>query len=167
MIVGVDGQPVADAGGVGYRLGARPLGGVASLSVRRDGKAVVVPISLIAAPEKPPRDLIKIKGASPFAGASVVNISPATIEEFSIASAHDGVAVIDAEEGSPAAMVGFQKGDVVLSLNGEKIATTHDLERVAAQRPYVWKLTINRGGQVITSVIGGRSRRCVRNCLAL
>ena len=26
-------------------------------------------------------------------------------------------------------MVGFQKGDVVMSLNGEKIATTRDLER--------------------------------------
>jgi len=155
VIVAVDGQQVADSGGVGYRLGARPLGGVAVLTVRRDGKQVQAPLQLTAAPEKPPRDLIKISGASPFAGASVVNISPATIEDYSIANVHEGVAVIDTEEGSAAAMVGFQKGDVVVSLNGEKIATTRDLERAAAQRPYVWKLTINRGGQVITSVIGG------------
>jgi Do/DeqQ family serine protease len=155
VIVAVDSQPVQDPGGVGYRLGARPLGGTVSLGLRRDGKPLTLPLQLAAAPENPPRDLLKIGGSSPFAGASVVNISPATIEDYSIAHAREGVAVIETEEGSAAAMVGFQKGDIVIALNGEKIATTRDLARVAAQRPYVWKLTINRGGQVITSVIGG------------
>jgi Do/DeqQ family serine protease len=155
VIVAIDGQAVQDSGGVGYRLGARPLGGVASLSVRRDGKAVAVSLNLIAAPENPPRNLVKLKGACPLAGASVVNISPATVEEFSIANAREGVAVIDVDEGGAAAMVGFQKGDIVLSLSGEKIGATADLERLCAQHPYVWKLSINRGGQVITSVIGG------------
>ncbi|MGO9390938.1 Do family serine endopeptidase [Rhodoblastus sp.] len=155
VIVAIDGQAVQDSGGVGYRLGARPLGGVASLAVRRDGKPVVVSLNLVAAPENPPRDLIKIKGACPFAGASVVNISPATMEEFSIANSRDGVAVVDVEEGAPASMVGFQKGDIVVSLSGEKIGSTRDLERLCGQHPYVWKLSINRGGQMITSVIGG------------
>jgi Do/DeqQ family serine protease len=155
LILAIDGQEVLDSGGVGYRLGARPLGGVASLTVRRDGKQLVVPVNLIAAPEKPPRDLLKIKGACPFAGASVVNISPATIEDYSIANAREGVAVVDVDEAMTAAVVGFQKGDIVLSLSGEKISTTHDLERICAGHPYVWKLSINRNGQVITSVIGG------------
>ena len=57
-------------------------------------------MQLTAAPEKPPRDLLKIGGASPFSGASVVNISPATIEDYSIANAHEGanavLRVIDA-----------------------------------------------------------------------
>ncbi len=61
VIMAVDGQPVQDSGGVGYRLGARPLGGVAALTVRRDGKQINVPVQLIAAPEKPPRDLVKIE----------------------------------------------------------------------------------------------------------
>ena len=71
-----------DSGGVGYRLGARPLGRrrLALGAPRR--QAVVVPMQLMAAPEKPPREQIKITGDSPFAGASVVNISPATIEEL-------------------------------------------------------------------------------------
>jgi Do/DeqQ family serine protease len=155
VIVAIDGQAVQDSGGVGYRLGARPLGGVASLAVRRDGKPVAVALNLVAAPENPPRNRIKLKGACPLAGASVVNISPATIEEFGIANAHEGVAVVDVDEAGPAAMVGFQKGDIVLSLSGEKIGATADLERLCGQRPYVWKLSINRGGQVITSVIGG------------
>jgi Do/DeqQ family serine protease len=155
VILAIDGKEVEDSGGVGYRLGAQPLGGVASLSVRRDGKQLVVPLNLIAAPEIPPREKIKIKGACPFAGASVINISPATSEEYSIPNAHEGVAVVDVDETMAAAVVGFQKGDIVLSLSGEKVTTTRDLERICGGHPYVWKLSINRGGQVITSVIGG------------
>jgi Do/DeqQ family serine protease len=155
VIVAVDGQEAADAGGVGYRLGAKAIGGTASLSVRRDGKSLVVPLALVAAAEKPARETIRIKGDSPFAGATVVNISPATIEEYSLGAVRDGVAVIEVADNSPASVVGFRKGDVVLSVNGGRIATTRDLDRAAAQSAYVWKLTINRGGQVITSVIGG------------
>ena len=120
VITAVDGKDVYDSGSIGYRLGAKPLGGVASLSIRRDGKPAVVPLKLTAAPERPPRDPVKITGASPFAGASVVNISPAVAEEFSIGHAQEGVAVIGVEENTAAAMVGFQKGDVVLTLNGRK-----------------------------------------------
>jgi Do/DeqQ family serine protease len=155
VIVAVDGRDVADAGGVGYRLGARPVGGTASLSVVRNGKSLIVPLALVPAPETPPRDKITISGESPFAGSTVVNISPATIEEFSIDHAKEGVAVIGVEDNTAAALVGLKKGDVVLAVNGERIGSTRDLSTAAAQRPYVWKLTINRDGQVITTVIGG------------
>ncbi|MCI4680091.1 DegQ family serine endoprotease [Rhodoblastus acidophilus] len=155
VITAVDGKEVYDSGSVGYRLGAKPIGGLASLSILRDGKKLVVPLKLMAAPERPPRDQLTIVGSSPFSGATVVNISPATIEEFSIAHAHEGVAVIGVADDTPASVVGVQKGDIVLSLNGEKIHNTRDLQRVAGGNPYVWKLQINRDGQVITSVIGG------------
>jgi Do/DeqQ family serine protease len=155
VIVAVDGKDVYDAGSVGYRLGARPVGGIASLSVVRGGKKLVVPLKLVAAPERPPRDQLTISGSSPFTGASVINISPATIEEYSIEHATEGVAVIGVQDDSAAALFGLQKGDIVLSLNGERIHTTRDLQRVAAQNPYVWRIQINRGGQVITSVVGG------------
>ena len=38
--------------------------------------------------------------------------------------------MIDVEEGAAAAMVGFQKCDIILSLSGEKIGSTRDLERL-------------------------------------
>ena len=49
-------------------------------------------------PEMPPRETRTIDTASPFAGATVVNISPATIEEFSLSHAEEGVAVIGVED---------------------------------------------------------------------
>ncbi|MGO8798916.1 MAG: DegQ family serine endoprotease [Roseiarcus sp.] len=155
VITAVDGQPVEDSGGVGFRLGERPLGGLATLNVLRAGKAVVLSMKLVAAPESPPRDAIRIKSRSPFEGALVMNISPALIEEMSIENAHEGVIVAEVAEGSTAADVGLQKGDLVLSVNEAKIETTRDLEKAAASHPRYWKLAIGRGGEVIQTVFGG------------
>jgi Do/DeqQ family serine protease len=155
VITAIDGQTVDDSGGVGFRLGEKPLGGVAALSVLRAGKPVVLSLKLAAAPEIPPRDAIRIRSRSPFEGAMVMNISPALIEELSIEGAHKGVIVTDVAQGSTAAEVGLRKGDLVLSVNDEKIDTTRDLEKAAAARPRYWKLAIGRGGEVIQSVFGG------------
>jgi Do/DeqQ family serine protease len=155
VITRVDGQEVEDGGGVGFRLGERLLGGVASLDILRNGKQSTLSLKLVAAPETPPRDALKIKTLSPFQGALVMNISPAIIEELSLANAQDGVVVAEAPEGSTAANVGVQKGDVIRVVNGHKIETTRDLEKASAARPDFWKVTIERAGQTIETVIGG------------
>jgi S1-C subfamily serine protease len=65
------------------------------------------------------------------------------------------VVVAETAPDSLAANLGIQKGDVVLAINGAKIATTRDLEAAASQRPRLWDLEIERGGQVIRTRIGG------------
>ena len=74
---------------------------------------------------------------------------------MSLENASHGVVVADVDEGSTAAGVGVQKGDVVITVNGQKIETTRDLEHAAAARANYWRLTIQRGAQVIQTVIGG------------
>ena len=155
VITAVDDRMVEDSGGVGFRLAVKPLGGVATLSVLRDGKTLTLPLKLAAAPETPPREAIRIKSRSPFQGAQVMNVSPAVSEELSLDNVTDGVVVADVADGSLAANLGVQKGDLVLAVNGAKIATTHDLEVASAQRARDWDLTIERGGEVIRSRIGG------------
>ena len=155
IITSVDGQAVDDPEALGYRLATKPLGGVASLGVQRGGKSVIAPLKLQSAPETPPRETIKLTGNSPFAGATVMNLSPAVQEELGGSVGREGVVVADVEESSIAANVGIQKGDVVLAVNDAKIARTGDLKQATQTRQRLWKLTINRGGQVITSVFGG------------
>ncbi len=155
VIAAIDGQSVDDAEGVGFRLGVKPLGGAAALSVQRGAKTLVLPLKLAAVPETPPREAIRIKSRSPFQGALVMNVSPAVAEELSLDDVSEGVVVADVAEGSLAANVGVQNGDVVLEVNGAKIATTHDLEAASGQRSRNWDLTISRGGQLIRSRIGG------------
>ena len=156
VILSVDGQDVDDPEGLGYRLGTRPLGGAASLGVLRGGKKLTLTTKLVAAPEDPPRDPVKLKGKNPFAGATIVNLSPATIEEFSVqGNAASGVVVAEIEEGSFAQQFNLQKGDVILAVNDRKIATTRDMEQATGGRAYYWKITFSRGGQTVTTMIGG------------
>ena len=155
IIIGIDGQSVDDAESLGYRLGTRPLGGAASLSVLRAGKPLSLPVKLMAAPEAPPRDLTKIKGRSPFTGVTVVNVSPAVIEEYSLENISDGVVVIDVDTNSIAEGVGMQKNDIVVEINDAKIATAQDLVKASAGKSAYWRLVIKRGGELIRTIIGG------------
>jgi Do/DeqQ family serine protease len=155
VIVSVDGQTADDPEAVGYRLATKSLGGTATLGVLRNGKVVSLTLRLAPAPETPPRDTVKVRNASPFAGATMVNISPAVIEELSVQGVSNGVAVTEVDENSVAARLNLQKGDVVLAINDEKIESTKDIERATSVRRYYWKITLARGGQVFTTVVGG------------
>ena len=155
VITAIDGQSVDDAAGVGFRLGVKPIGGTATVAVLRDGKPAAAAVKLIAAPETPPREAIRIKSRSPFEGALVENVSPAVEEELSLENIDQGVVVAEIAPDSVAANLGIQKGDVILEVNGDKIATTHDLEAAASRRPRLWDLAIERSGQVIRTRIGG------------
>jgi S1-C subfamily serine protease len=85
----------------------------------------------------------------------VINLSPAAAEELRVDANLRGVAIADVDEGTPAQVVGFRAGDVILEVNGEKVVDTRELERLTQARQSVWRLQILRGGQVITTMLGG------------
>ncbi|WP_156639877.1 Do family serine endopeptidase [Bosea sp. PAMC 26642] len=155
VITAVDGFAVDDPEGFGYRFATRPLGGVASLSVLRGGRRLVVPVKLVPAPELRPREPVTLTGRMPLTGLTVVNLSPAVAEELAIDAGTEGVVVSEIEEGSPAARVGFKKGDILQALNGERLANSREVETAVKERRRAWEVTISRGGQTITSVFPG------------
>ena len=155
LIVSIDGQTVEDAESFGYHFATKTLGGTTAVGIMRAGKPVTLTVKLEPAPEIPPRDAITIKGSSPFAGATVVNMSPAVDEELSISNGKDGVVVSDISANSQAAAVNFHKGDIVVAVNNVKIATTRDLEKATAGSYDYWKVSILRANQLITTVLSG------------
>src|SRR6266704_994542 len=92
---------------------------------------------------------------SPFLGLRVANLSPALADELRIESASEGVAVVEVPDGSMAGNVGFRRGDLIVSVNGEQITSTQDLERVTKNPRRLWRITIQRGGQQISVVLSG------------
>ncbi len=121
----------------------------------RDGKLYSAVIQLQAAPENPPRDLRTLKGDSPLSGLTVLNLSPAVADELSYSGDPKGVIISDVSDGSPADNAGFQKGDVVLVVNGINIDSTKSLSDAAAATSRTWDLTIRRGGQKIRQRFSG------------
>jgi Do/DeqQ family serine protease len=154
VIVSVDGQPVDDPNAFDYRFATRLLGGTAKLAALRGGKEVVVTVALQTAPDTP-RDELTIRSRSPFSGAKVANLSPALADELQLQNIDNGVVILDVDNGSYASNLGFQRGDVIEEVNGERIAKTRDLERVSKTPGASWRINIVRGGQKISAVFNG------------
>ena len=152
LIVAVDGKPVEDVEGFAFRFATQPVGGQATVSIQRQGKARDLRVALSSAPEIPARESRAIGGESPFTGATVANLSPALAEELSLGTALRGVVVTEVAVGSIAERLGFQRGDVVREVNDAKVAGPRELERTASRGPGYWKVTIERGGQIVTSI---------------
>jgi len=106
------------------------------------------------APENPPRDARDLSGKSPLSGAKVANLSPAVADELSITGT-SGVVVLETEAYSIARRVGIQPGDIIVEINGEKVDTSENLERLASKGARVWRMTIQRGDRTIRTVISG------------
>jgi len=154
LVVSVDGQDVDDVNAFDYRFATKPLGGQSNIGVMRGGREVKLAVALESAPEIP-REETLIKARSPFLGAKVANLSPALADELRMDIDAKGVVVIEIESGSTAQSFGLQKGDIVLAVNNAKIETTQDLVRAVGQPNRLWRLTIQRGGQQISAVVGG------------
>jgi Do/DeqQ family serine protease len=154
LIVSVDGQPVDDTNAFDYRFATKPLGGTAKLGIVRNGRDLVATVALVTAPDLP-RDEIVIRSRSPFSGAKVANLSPALADELQLQNVDKGVVILDVDNGSYASNLGFQRGDVIEAVNGERIAKTRDLDRVAKIPSGTWRIVILRRGQKISAVFGG------------
>jgi Do/DeqQ family serine protease len=154
LIVAVDGQTIEDPNAFDYRFATHPLGGTSQIDVQRAGKPVKLMVPLEAAPDAG-RDEIVLKSRSPFQGAKVANISPAVADELHLDADTVGVVVIELGDDSTAANVGFQKGDIIVAVNNQKIAKTSDLEKATQDASRLWRITLMRGGQPIEVTLGG------------
>jgi Do/DeqQ family serine protease len=154
LIVTIDGVAVEDPNAFDYRFATKPLGGTAKVGLIRQGKEVVASVSLQRLPDLP-RDEVQIRGQSPFLGATVANLSPALADELRLDPATEGVVITAIADGSAAQSVGFQKGDIVVSVNNQKIAKSADLQRITSSAARQWRVTIQRGGQQISVMFSG------------
>jgi Do/DeqQ family serine protease len=154
LIVSVDGVEIEDPNAFDYRFATKPLGGTAQIGVVRQGRNMVLPVALQPLPDRP-RDEVEIRSASPFRGATVANLSPALADELRLDPQAEGVVVTAVADGSTAQSIGFQPGDIVVSVNNQRIEHSADLERIANSGSRSWRITIRRGNQQISVMFSG------------
>lgn len=153
VIESVNGRQVPDANSLKFRVATLTVGGIARLGVMRQGRRLVLSVSLETAPEVPARDLSLISGVNPYAGAEIANLSPALAEEISFDADMSGVIVIRLKRGSPADRLGLEPGDILLRLNGQEITAVGTLKEMVLREFSVWRIEINRAGRVLQLIV--------------
>jgi Do/DeqQ family serine protease len=154
VIVSIDGTTVDDPNSFDYRFATKPLGGNAQVALLRQGREMTVPVGLQSAPDTP-REEIEIRARSPFLGATVANLSPALADELRLDTQSHGVVIVKVADGSAAQSIGFRKGDIVISINNQKIEKSADLDRITRAGGRQWRITVDRGGQQISVMFSG------------
>jgi serine protease Do len=149
VVVAVGRHDVDDVEALRFRIATRPVGGSVELTVFRKGETLKASFALVAPIEDPPRNITRLSGRNPFAGARVGNASPALAEELNFDSAASGVIVLDVAARSTAARLGFRPRDIIREVNGERVEHVEDLKRIAAQRFKRWRMVVRRNGQNI------------------
>jgi Do/DeqQ family serine protease len=150
IILAIAGQPVNDEGAVTYQFGAQRVGESVPITVLRDNREQTLNIRAEAAPRTPAADEQTITGRNPFAGAKVVNLSPAVADELGVDPfAGQGVLITGVGAGF-AQQAGFKPGDFIRAVNGREVRSVRELTAALAQNARAWRVTIERAGRRIT-----------------
>ena len=146
----VKGKALVDMEELRYHALIAGVDGILPLHILRKNQRLVLSFPLEEPPQIPPRNPVTIE-TGPFAGAVVVNLSPAVIESLNLDSAaiqKTGVAIESFTNRAQANRLGFKKGDIILSYNGQDVQTTNqlaDLTRQDTRQKY--QVIIERDGQ--------------------
>jgi serine protease Do len=154
VIFSVDGQATNDPQALNYRIATHKPGDVVKLHVHLGRKPADITATLSLPPETPPRDRRTVAGRNPLTGASIMNLSPAVATELQLPLLAKGVVIVAVSQDTPSGSYGFQPGDVVVAVNGQRIGSTAQLVKALGDAN-AWDLVIDRGGQRLSLQVQG------------
>ncbi len=150
VITSIDGYEIFDPEGLQYRIATQDIDAKVDLQVRRRGELKKVAVQLAKPPEDPPRDIQKISGENPVAGATVGNLSPAFAEEIGVSPWQEGVIITEIERRSIASRLRLRPRDIILEVNGRKTPTIQTLVMAIETDQRSWDFVIKRGDRKIS-----------------
>ncbi len=125
VVLNINGRPVRDGGALRNAIGLLEVGEAVRLDILRDGKALTLEAKVGEyAPVRAEGETIHPR------------LAGATLEEIGLnsplAGKVQGVLIAELESRSPAARAGLRKGDVILAVNQQRVASPADLQPLAA-----------------------------------
>lgn len=155
VITAINNHTIRDAEELRFRIATLPIGQKAILKVHRAEGDQTLDFTASAPPEIPPRQTVTVSGANPLEGATVINVSPAVIEDMGLIGQIDGVVVQLVRRGSTAARMGLEPGDGIIALGNRRVTDTAKLQHFMKQLEgeHDWVLIIRRQGRDQTIIL--------------
>ncbi|MBX3596347.1 MAG: DegQ family serine endoprotease [Rhizobiaceae bacterium] len=153
VILSLNDAHIEHVDALGYRLATQTIGAKVRLTLLRQGETKQVSATLVKEPESPAAAALEIGGNSPFAGATVVQLTPRLATKMRLPTQAAGVAIVELNRTSPAAKFGLRPGDIVREVNGQEIKSPKDLAQAAGQQTRRWSFTVERGGRILRQTL--------------
>jgi len=153
VVISADGMTVDNPDTLGYRLMITGVGHKMPIQFIRNDVIHDTTLDLVIVPQSQNGTPELIKGSSPFSGAELMNLTPQNSRRFHLQPNASGVVVRQVAAGSNAAAL-FQPGDIIQSVNNNRIITINDLKSILSLKtPDVWRLEYQRNGMLIRQYI--------------
>jgi len=152
VILAINGDAVDAPAELRFRMLTAGLGADAVVDYLRKGKARRAEVAMIPAPDTPPAREVTVQTRSALQGMSIATINPKIMERFGLPVSATGVIVTGLD--GPSLRSGVKPGDLILSLNREKVQDTDKVLDILSDRPRRVRLELQRGRQRAVISIG-------------
>ncbi len=149
VITKIDEFAINDEQSLNFRTTTKGIGNTVTVTYVRDGQVRTTALRLASAPANAVRAMTQLDGPSPLQGATVANITPEMAEDLGVRRT-SGVVITDVDGRSTAARFGFEPGDVVVGVNGRKVADVGMLQDILRRGSRVWNVAVDRNGRTLT-----------------
>jgi serine protease Do len=148
VVISVDGRPVQDSSDLSRYVASKPPGTTVRLHVLRGGSEQDIDVKLGTFPdETADRGDEDVPEGTVRHGMTLRDLTPEAAERLQLPRGARGVVVTDVEAGSAAEDALLRRGDVIVSVNGQDVASVADFEKViaSAKGDGVARLRFRRG----------------------
>jgi len=149
VITAVDGAEVNDQGGLNFRVGTRAPDTAVRIEILRGGRTQTLSARVQPLPGDADVSRAVTIQQGALAGAQVLTLNPALADALGGDPFTSGVIIGRVARGSYANRIGFQRGDVVVAVDGRPVTSTQALANLGRGA----EVTIDRRGQRVTGVM--------------
>jgi len=127
FITAINGEKIRDTADLTFTVASLPIGDTATFDLIRYGKPMRVQVKISARKDE---DAIQKQRAQVWPGTSAVRITPGIEKQIDLPRRMGELVIGTVAPGGPAALAGFQPGDVVQQINGEAVRSSIDFYRI-------------------------------------
>ena len=128
-----------------FRMIVAGLGNSVAISRIRDGASADVEVALVAAPDDPPRNLLRSSNRAALPDMELSNINPAVLAELGLPLTASGDVITDPGPTGP--RVGLARGDVLRAIDGVELTDTEQAAKLLLKAKRRLSLDVQRGNQ--------------------